>query len=160
MLPVAGALTEGQTLADSALTDGAASVAGIFAWTDDTVVPLVTSQQSVTFSPTDSTNYESVVFNIMVTVEPAEAPEPPMIEPITFDAESDDFLFKIPELEGYEWEVQGAGLEVDAKGSYGWHDLEKDEDYELVDGEVIINTKDPLFRRMLIRVKFKKEKGD
>ncbi len=73
--PVASAITYGQTLADSILTGGEASVDGSFAWTDGTVAPAVsdsgTTLYSVTFTPADIINYESVTTDITVTVQKA-----------------------------------------------------------------------------------------
>jgi hypothetical protein len=56
--PTAGGITYGQTLASSTLTGGTASVAGGFAWTTPSTVPNAgTSSQGVTFTPTDTTDY-------------------------------------------------------------------------------------------------------
>jgi hypothetical protein len=58
----ASSIITGQTLASSTLTGGTASVAGVFAWTTPSTVPtLGTTTQSVTFTPTDTTNYNNVV---------------------------------------------------------------------------------------------------
>ena len=68
-LPTASALTYGQTLASSTLTGGVASVPGTFAWTTPaTVPPLGTSSQSVTFTPTNTTDYNTVTVSVSVTV--------------------------------------------------------------------------------------------
>ena len=153
--PTAGVLTEGQTLADSELTGGEASVVGGFAWTDGTVVPAVgESQQSVTFTPTDSANYEAVVFSITVTVEAEEEPEPPVIEPLTFDAGSGNFLFDLPELDGYEWQVEGADFDIGEDGLHNWQALEEDADFIVEDGKVVIQTE--RWMRKLIRMKYVK----
>ena len=70
--PAAGAITYGQTLASSSLTGGSASVAGTFAFATPTAAPAAgTATQSVTFTPTDSANYNTVVFNVSVTVNKA-----------------------------------------------------------------------------------------
>ena len=154
--PSADELTEGQSLADSVLSGGSATVEGVFAWTDGTVVPPVgESQQSVTFTPTDSANYDPVVFTITVTVEPEEEPEPPVIEPITFDAGSGNFLFDLPELDGYEWQVQGADLEIGKDGYHNWQTLEEGVDFIIEDGKVVILTE--RWMRKLIRMKFVKK---
>ncbi len=72
MWPTASAITYGQTLADSNLTGGDASVPGTFAFTDPTIAPNAgTSAQSVTFTPTDTANYNTVVSNVDVTVNKA-----------------------------------------------------------------------------------------
>ncbi|HKF46367.1 MAG TPA: Ig-like domain repeat protein [Terracidiphilus sp.] len=67
--PAATAITFGQTLASSTLTGGTASVPGTFAWTVPTILPHIGSQsRSVTFTPTDSTNYNTVTGYVTITV--------------------------------------------------------------------------------------------
>ena len=71
-LPTASAITYGQSLASSALTGGAASVAGTFAFTAPATVPAIgTANQSFTFTPTDATNYGTVNGTVSVTDIPA-----------------------------------------------------------------------------------------
>ena len=55
-------ITYGQTLASSTLTGGTASIpAGSFTWTTPTTAPGAgTASQSVTFTPTDTTDYNTV----------------------------------------------------------------------------------------------------
>ena len=75
--PTASAITYGDTLANSTLTGGAASVAGTFAWTTSSTAPTVAQSGNtfgVTFTPTDSTNYESATCNVAVTVNKAVNP--------------------------------------------------------------------------------------
>ncbi len=70
--PAASAITYGQTLASSTLSGGMASVPGAFAWTTSTIVPSGgTPGESVTFTPTDSTDYNIVTGSVSVTVNPA-----------------------------------------------------------------------------------------
>jgi hypothetical protein len=77
--PTASALSYGQPLSMSTLTGGSASVAingatvaGAFAFTTPTTVPTTgTAQQSVTFTPTDTTDYASVTGTVSVTVSQA-----------------------------------------------------------------------------------------
>ncbi|MCC5789699.1 MAG: carboxypeptidase regulatory-like domain-containing protein [Opitutales bacterium] len=72
--PTASDLVYGQTLAESTLTGGEASVEGSFAFTyPETVPDAGTEMQSVTFTPEDTETYSSVVGEVEVTVEPAEA---------------------------------------------------------------------------------------
>jgi hypothetical protein len=74
--PVATAITYGQTLTNSSLSGGAAtnsannaSVAGSFAFTTPTTAPGAgTANQSVTFTPSDTTDYNSAIVNVSVTV--------------------------------------------------------------------------------------------
>ena len=69
--PTASTIIGGQPLSDSSLTGGAASVPGSFAFTAPASVPAVgTASQSVTFTPTDSANYESVILAVTVVVQP------------------------------------------------------------------------------------------
>ena len=75
-LPVASPITYGQSLGNATLSGGVASVAGSFVFTTAATTPGVgTAAQSVTFMPTDSTDYANVVTNVNVTVNPA----PPVI---------------------------------------------------------------------------------
>jgi hypothetical protein len=70
--PTASTITYGQTLASSTLTGGTASVAGSFAWTASPTVPGAgTQSQSVTFTPTDTTDYNTVTGSVNVAVTPA-----------------------------------------------------------------------------------------
>ncbi len=72
ILPTAGAITYGQTLASSTLTGGTASVPGTFAWTTPSITPGAgISLQSVTFTPTDTTDYSSVMSTVSITVNKA-----------------------------------------------------------------------------------------
>ncbi|MHB1154042.1 MAG: leucine-rich repeat domain-containing protein [Eubacteriales bacterium] len=72
--PIASTITYGQTLAESILTGGAASVDGVFIWTDGSISPAVsdsgTTLYSVTFTPADD-SYENVTSEISVIVEKA-----------------------------------------------------------------------------------------
>ena len=71
--PTASSITYGQTLASSTLSGGSASVAGTFAFTAPTTAPGAgTAPQSVTFTPTDTTNYNTVTGSVNVTVNKAD----------------------------------------------------------------------------------------
>ena len=70
--PTASTITYGQTLAASLLSGGSASVAGTFAFTTPSTAPSTgTASQAVTFTPTDTTNYNIVSGTANVTVNPA-----------------------------------------------------------------------------------------
>jgi len=67
--PMASAITYGQTLTSSALTGGTASVVGAFAWTTPTTVPSAgTPSESVTFTPSDAVDYNTVTGSVNLTV--------------------------------------------------------------------------------------------
>ena len=69
--PTASAITSGQTLASSTLSGGAASVSGTFSWTNSATVPNAGAQtESVTFTPSDTTDYTTVTGSVSVTVNP------------------------------------------------------------------------------------------
>jgi len=69
--PTASAIYQGQTLADSILTGGAASVAGSFAFADPAYAPDPPTYAALTvFTPTDSGNYKNVSGIVFVTVMP------------------------------------------------------------------------------------------
>lgn len=83
--PSVSAITYGQSIADSKITDGKASVEGIFAWAaDDAVInPTVAESEkntyTVEFRPTDSVNYEITTVEVSVKVAKAEnAPNMPV----------------------------------------------------------------------------------
>jgi len=66
--PTASAITYGQTLAASTLTGGSSTPGGTFAWTTPTTMPTAgTASYSVTFTPTDSTDYSTVTSTVSVT---------------------------------------------------------------------------------------------
>jgi polygalacturonase len=70
--PTAGAITLGQALSSSTLSGGTASVVGTFAFTSPATVPAVgTSQQSVTFTPTDTVDYYTTTVMVSVMVKQA-----------------------------------------------------------------------------------------
>jgi len=70
--PTAKAIVYGQTLASSTLSNGTASVAGSFAFTTPTVVPAAgTASPSVTFTPSDTNNYQTAATTVSVTVSKA-----------------------------------------------------------------------------------------
>jgi len=67
--PTASAIASGQALSASTLTGGAASISGKFAWTAPTTVPTAgTDSESVTFTPTDTTDYTSVTADVSIVV--------------------------------------------------------------------------------------------
>lgn len=71
-LPTASAITYGQTLASSTLSGGTASVAGAFTWSTPMTSPGAgTYSGSVTFTPTDTTDYNTATGAVMVTVNKA-----------------------------------------------------------------------------------------
>jgi hypothetical protein len=81
--PTATAITYGQTLASSTLSGGTASVAGAFTFTSPSTAPNAgTANQSVTFTPTDNTNYNTTTANVSVSVNKAN-------QTITFGALAD-----------------------------------------------------------------------
>ena len=69
--PTASAITFGQTLANSTLSGGSASTPGTFAFTTSATAPNAgTASQGVTFTPTDSVNYNTATGTVSVTVAP------------------------------------------------------------------------------------------
>jgi len=67
--PSASGITFGQTLANSTLSGGSASTPGTFAFTTSATAPNAgTASQSVTFTPTDSVNYNTATGTVNVTV--------------------------------------------------------------------------------------------
>jgi len=69
VLPTASTITNGQALSNSILSGGSASVPGTFSWSFPATVPAQgTSSQQVTFSPTDTANYNPANGSVSVTV--------------------------------------------------------------------------------------------
>ncbi len=72
--PTAANLTYGQTLAESTLTGGTASVAGTFTWTKADSRPEVkdsgVTAYEVTFTPEDTVNWQTTTTTVTVAVEP------------------------------------------------------------------------------------------
>ncbi len=71
--PTASAITYGQTLASSTLSGGVGSVDGTFAWTTSSTKPTAagTPSYSITFTPTDVTDYNTATGTASVLVNPA-----------------------------------------------------------------------------------------
>ena len=68
--PTASAITYGQPLSSSTLSGGSASVAGTFTFTNPATVPTAGTQSvSVTFTPADTTDYNSVTSSSAVSVQ-------------------------------------------------------------------------------------------
>ncbi|WP_264519642.1 SBBP repeat-containing protein [Flavobacterium sp. N1994] len=70
--PIASSICLGNSLASSTLSGGIASVGGTFAFTTPSTTPSTgTANQGYTFTPTDTTNYNTVTGMVSVTVQPA-----------------------------------------------------------------------------------------
>ncbi len=70
--PTAAAISYGSALSAGTLSGGTSSVAGSYAYTSPATTPSVgTANQSVTFTPTDATNYNTVSGSVSVTVNKA-----------------------------------------------------------------------------------------
>jgi hypothetical protein len=73
--PTSSAIVYGQTLSSSGLSGGEVSVQGTFTWTTPSTAPAVgTSSQSVTFTPNDLANYETVTTLVSVTTTDPDLP--------------------------------------------------------------------------------------
>ena len=71
-LPTATTITYGQSLASAVLGSGLATVAGAFAFTSSGTTPAAgSSSHGITFTPADSTNYESFTTTVSLFVAPA-----------------------------------------------------------------------------------------
>lgn len=101
--PVAVAISYGDELSDSTLTGGAASVPGTFAWTTPGTKPSVSDSDStaysVTFTPTDSDNYDSVTTTVKLTVNKAEANPP--VDPVLLSRTQTSVTLQV--VAGYEY---------------------------------------------------------
>ena len=113
--PTATALTYGQKLSDSTLTGGKVTcktadgteVAGTFAWKNSSIQPTVAdngkTEYDVTFTPADTTNYQSAVTTISITVNKA-AKAPNMPETAMTPAHSTKKVGNITLPEGWSWQ--------------------------------------------------------
>ncbi len=76
--PSASDITYGQKLKDSRLTDGIGSVGGSFGWMSPETTPAVSDSDNtayeVVFTPTDTSNYNTVNLNVKVHVNKADNP--------------------------------------------------------------------------------------
>jgi hypothetical protein len=107
-LPTATAITTGQTLNTSTLSGGAASVPGTFAWSVPTTVPPEgTNHYGVTFTPTDTANYEMVALEVPVTAE--SAPTGPLFA--SYYNDTYPFSPTVPTLT-----IVGSNLDLATKG--------------------------------------------
>ena len=111
----ATALTYGQKLSDSTLTGGKATyktvdgteVAGTFAWKNSNIKPTVAdsgkTEYDVTFTPSDTDNYNAVDMKISLTVNKA-AKAPNMPEAAMAPARSTKKVGNITLPEGWNWQ--------------------------------------------------------
>jgi hypothetical protein len=73
--PTSSTIVYGQTLSSSGLSGGEASVQGTFTWTSPSTAPTVgISSQSITFTPNDVANYETVTTLVSVTAIDPDLP--------------------------------------------------------------------------------------
>jgi hypothetical protein len=95
--PTAGEITYGQTLANSTLTGGEASVAGGFAWKDSTIAPAVSDSQKteydVVFTPTDG-NYGPAECKVKLTVNKADSSvaKAPTAKTLTYNGKAQELV--------------------------------------------------------------------
>ena len=113
--PTAPALTYGQTLSDSTLTGGKVTyktadgteVAGTFAWKNSNIKPTAAdsgkTEYDVTFTPSDTDNYNAVDMKIILTVNKA-AKAPNMPENAMAPAHSTQKIGDIILPEGWSWQ--------------------------------------------------------
>ena len=131
----ATALTYGQKLSDSTLTGGKATyktvdgteVAGTFAWKNSNIKPTVAdsgkTEYDVTFTPSDTDNYNAVDMKISLTVNKA-AKAPNMPEAAMAPARSTKKIGDIILPEGWSWQeadkdtVLADGVAVTATAVY------------------------------------------
>jgi len=100
--PIASTITSIQTLASSVLTGGTASTPGTFAWTTPSTAPPVgTDSESVTFTATDSTDYNTVAGSVTVTVS---------LAPIVISGISPNWYFTPTALSSPLTTITGSGF--------------------------------------------------
>jgi formylglycine-generating enzyme required for sulfatase activity len=78
--PTAATITYGAALSASALNGGTSAQTGTFAWTEPTTIPTVYNNgYSVTFTPTDTANYNTVTKRVSISVNFVAGTAPEMI---------------------------------------------------------------------------------
>lgn len=68
------AIIKGDKLTNSLLSGGSASTAGAFSFDDTATEQTASGSKDVTFTPTDTTNYNTVATSVSVTVDPVPDP--------------------------------------------------------------------------------------
>lgn len=113
--PTAGALTYGQKLSDSTLTGGKAAyqtadgteITGTFAWKNSSSKPTVAdsrkTEYDVTFTPSDTANYNAVGIKLSLTVNKA-AKAPNMPETTMAPVHSTKKVGEITLPDGWSWQ--------------------------------------------------------
>lgn len=104
-IPTAGAITYGQTLADSTITGGLVKVGetaieGSFAWKTGTAKPTVADSgetlYDVVFTPSDTMNYETAECKVTLTVNKADIPPgkitPPTANSLTYTGSAQELI--------------------------------------------------------------------
>ena len=139
-LPTASAITYGQTLEDSTLTGGTASVPGTFAWKTSSTSPTVNDSNStaypVVFTPNDATNYNSVETAVKLTVNPADPEIPTGLT--AFDGQTLDAI-TLPD--GWAWDDPSTNVGTPGTKSFPASYTHINENYRDVstDLEVVVN---------------------
>ena len=121
--PTAGTIIYGDTLADSALTNGEVNVEnssivveGTWAWKDATITPVVadsaTTEYEVVFTPNDTANYNTISTKITVVVEKAQWPAIVPADEIAADYDW-DVVEKVELPEGWVWADEDADTELE-----------------------------------------------
>jgi len=78
--PTAATITYGAALSTSTLSGGTSTQAGTFAWTEPTTIPTVYNNgYSVSFTPTNTANYNTVTKTVSITVNFVAGTAPEMI---------------------------------------------------------------------------------
>ncbi len=111
-LPAASSLVYGETIAQSELTGGEASVEGSFVWADSTFVPVAGDNFAwVLFLPDDADNYDMAVVQVQVNVTKAvpQIIDMPVVDEVYVGTE----LVSVP-LIGGEASVDGEFVWADA----------------------------------------------
>jgi len=103
MLPTASAITYGQSLSDSTLTEGTAklgekAVQGTFSWKNNAIKPAVSDSEKteyvVVFTPKDTANYNTVECKVKVTVNKAlsSVAKAPAANTLTYNGKAQELV--------------------------------------------------------------------
>lgn len=122
--PIAEEIFVGAALSTSTLTGGLVNVPGTFSWTNGSNIPAVgTNSYSVTFTPSDTANYNTVTTNVAITVPTAPAIGAiPSQLPLYAGVDLNNMLIK-PAIMDNGFLIEKQGWQSSADGTTGWQDI-------------------------------------
>lgn len=122
--PIAANIIYGAELSTSVLSEGSASVQGTFSWTNGSTIPAVgTNSYSVTFTPSDTTNYNTATTTVAITVPTAPAIDAIPSQPTLYTGVDLNNTLTKPTVLDNGFLIQKQGWQSSADGNTGWQDV-------------------------------------